>query len=351
MAIKDPKNSSLGTPDIHAFPKVQYAKIKEIIDAVNNLTDGSITTTDLTLTGTLSVAGAITNALVTDSTSKDTGAVILEGGLGVEKAIFAGTTINAGTALSIGTNVTLAKEVNHTVTVTTTTTAATAGGNLTLTSGQGATSGAGGTNNLISGAGGVTGDGGVINITSGAGGSTSGASGAINVSSGTATVGSSGTLTITSGNTGSGVAGDVILTTGTHTSTTVVPVISLNKAVIRKPASATVASGGTITGPELVSGLITATGATGSWNLPTAAQITTAIGSTPAGTNFEFIFNASGMTATNTATLVVGTDMTVMSAPAITGGGTLTVTQDTQVIGLFRVFYDTATTCKISRIA
>lgn len=123
------------------------------------------------------------------------------------------------------------------------------------------------------------------------------------------------------------------------------------KAEIKKPTSASVASGGTITAAQLLGGLITATGATGNWQLPTAAQITTAIGSTPAGTNFEFIFNASGMTSTNTATLVVGSNITVMSSPAITGGGTLTVTQASQGIGIFRILYITPTTCKITRIS
>src|SRR5687767_11683626 len=53
--------------------------------------------------GDLEVSGVLTVADTTDSTSKDTGSVILEGGMGVEKAIFGGTTINAGTALSYGT--------------------------------------------------------------------------------------------------------------------------------------------------------------------------------------------------------------------------------------------------------
>lgn len=261
------------------------------------------------------------------------------------------TTLAAGTSFDVGTNQTFAKEVNHTVTVTATTTAATAGGNLSIASGAGATSGAGGTASLTSGAGGATGDGGVVSVVSGAGGGTSGASGNANITTGSATVGGTGDINLTTGNTASGLAGDIILTTGTHTSTTVSPIISLNKAVVRKPNSATVASGGTITGPELVGGLIAATGATGNWQLPTAAQITTAIGATPAGTYFDFVFNAAAMTATNTATLVVGANMSVMSAPAITGGATLTVTQDTQVVGHFRITYDTATTCKISRIA
>lgn len=348
--------------------------------------------------GNASIAGVKTFTDTTASTTKDTGGAIFEGGVGIEKEVYAGLSINAGTSLSVGTNVTLAKEVNHTITVDTTTTAATAGANLDINAATGATSGAGGNTTVAAGQGGLTGTGGDLNLASGLGGATSGNSGAvyvftqteagtdasglisvgtgsvetansgansittgavltsgdsgsIDLTTGTSAIGGTGDVSLITGAASSGLAGDIILETGTHTSATVSPIISLNKGVVKKPGSSTVASGGTITGPELVRGLIDATGATGNWQLPTCAQITTAIGSTPTGTNFEFLFNAAAMTATNTATLVVGAGMTVMSAPPITGGGTLTVTQDTQVVGLFRIFYDTATTCKISRIA
>lgn len=300
--------------------------------------------------GNLEVTGTLTVDDTTDSTSKDTGSVILQGGMGVEKSIFAGLTINAGTSMTLGTDFTMAKEVNHSISVSNSTTAATAGGQITIQTGKGNTTGAGGALLLVGGAGGATGAGAAITITTGAGGSTSGASGAATLQTGDATVGSSGSVTVQSGNTGSGVAGDVILTTGTHTSTTVVPVVSINKATVRKPSTKSIATGGTLTGPEVVGGYIEVTGGTGNVQLPTCAQITTAIGSTPAGTNFEFVVNCAGMTATNTATLLVGASMTVASAPAITGGGTLTCTQDTQVTAGFKIVYDTATTCKIYRL-
>lgn len=54
MAIEYPIKKSLGA-DVRNFPKAQQDKIKEIIDTVNDLTDGSISTTDLTLSGNLSV--------------------------------------------------------------------------------------------------------------------------------------------------------------------------------------------------------------------------------------------------------------------------------------------------------
>ena len=52
--------------------------------------------------GASSLAGVRTFSDVTASTTKDTGAVVIEGGLGVEKEIFAGLSINAGTYLLSG---------------------------------------------------------------------------------------------------------------------------------------------------------------------------------------------------------------------------------------------------------
>lgn len=122
MAIKttisQPTGSSLGAT-VNKFPKAQQAVIVDIIDTLNDAINGSISTTDLTLSGDLVVGddatitgdlvvtststftGAIASNLATDSTSKDTGAVILQGGLGVEKSIFSGASISAATQLLI----------------------------------------------------------------------------------------------------------------------------------------------------------------------------------------------------------------------------------------------------------
>lgn len=362
--------------------------------------------------GDLTVSGVLTVSDTTDSTSKDTGSVILQGGMGVEKSLFTGLTLNAGTALTVGTNQTFAKEVNHTISVTTTTTAATAGGNLVVVGGGGATSGAGGYAAVSGGNGGATGTGGAVYLASGNGGATSGDSGIVSIGtaaetgtdntgsvaigSGTAVNGTSGVININSGNcsgtgasgdnsigtgnvgtansgdvivytgevstaggsgdiilntgdTVSGLAGDVILEPGSGTSATVCPVTNIKGGLERQPSNSSVGSGGSITAVQLVKGHITGTGATGNWQLPNTADIITALGSVTVGTNFEFIFNAATMTAANTATLVVGTDMTV-STPVITGGATLTVHQANNVTGGFRVVFDTLTTCKLYRI-
>jgi hypothetical protein len=41
MSIKYPKNYSLGESNVQAFPRKQQEKIKEIIDAINNVQDGT----------------------------------------------------------------------------------------------------------------------------------------------------------------------------------------------------------------------------------------------------------------------------------------------------------------------
>jgi len=74
-----------------------------VINVVNDLNDGTIDSTNLNLTGTLDVDGVVTFDDTTDSTTKDTGALTLEGGLGVEKAVFIGTTLNNATAANLAT--------------------------------------------------------------------------------------------------------------------------------------------------------------------------------------------------------------------------------------------------------
>lgn len=227
---------------------VKSGDINPLIRRVNSITtedgvidiSGDISVDDLevgddaTILGDIVLTGVFTQADTTDSTSKDTGAMILEGGLGVEKAIFNGTTINSGTSIAVGTSInvgtnqTFTKEVNHTVSATTTTTAATAGGNLTITAGIGATTGAGGNLPLAAGAGGNDAVGGVASLTGGAAGGGNraggiskvvGGAGAGSAAGGDAQVtagaggstGAGGAVTITSGAGGSvsGASGDV----------------------------------------------------------------------------------------------------------------------------------------------
>jgi hypothetical protein len=59
MSIKYPINPSLGA-SVKAFPKTQYDKIKEMIDAINDL--ATTATLGATTTTTLSVSGQLTTA-------------------------------------------------------------------------------------------------------------------------------------------------------------------------------------------------------------------------------------------------------------------------------------------------
>lgn len=136
------------------------------------------------------------------------------------------------------------------------------------------------------------------------------------------------------------------------TGTTTVGNIAAYWVAIKGPSVAeTAATGGAITAAKLLTGYVDITGATGSVALPSAADITTALGSSPKGTSFDFIINAKGMTAANVVTLTVGANTSVPATPIITGSGTLTVAQDAQVVGKFTAIYDSATTIKLFRVA
>lgn len=65
------------------------------------------------ISGTLSIADITTVTDTTDSTSKDTGSLILEGGLGVEKAVFIGTDINVGGTSTLIGNVDLRGQLSN----------------------------------------------------------------------------------------------------------------------------------------------------------------------------------------------------------------------------------------------
>ena len=288
--------------------------------------------------------------IANDAVSSTGGNAVLTGNLSVGGTLTVTGPQFDTSSISVGTDLTFAKQVNHNISVDNSTTAATVGGNLSLASGQGRGTGAGGVLSLTSGTSDATGAGGALNITSGAGGSTSGAGGALNITSGSSTVGSSGVITISSGNTSSGLAGDVLITTGAGTSTTVVPTVTISKAMVRKPSTKSIATGATLLAIDLIGGYIEVTGATGNLTLPTVATLTTAIGATPAGTWFDVIFNASGMTAANVVTLVLGSNMSTITTPVITGSNTLTISQSVQGVASFRFMFDSATTVKVSRL-
>lgn len=80
MAIKQVDKYFLGS--ILTNPKVYYAKIKELIDGVNSLTDGNIPTDTITpASGTLAVVGneTVSGTLVVDGTLTANGNASIKG--------------------------------------------------------------------------------------------------------------------------------------------------------------------------------------------------------------------------------------------------------------------------------
>lgn len=324
------------------FSQIQYDKVGVELETVN---------------AALPADGGITfAALVTLISATSSEFVTIAGAQTVVGAKTFSAALAATSTLSVGTNQTFAKEVNHAISVVSTTTAATAGGDIEVGAGAGATSGAGGAATLAGGEGGATGAGGAAVLISGDGGATSGASGDANVVTGDATVGGTGDVLLTTGDTASGLAGDIILTTGVGTSTTVCPVVSLGKAVVHRPTSTAVATGTTASIIGTISGSLAVTGATGNVTLPTGTQISTAIGSVTAGTYFDLIVNAIGMTnAADVCTIVVAAG--VVTAKQISAGDSatnqlLTVTNTSNVnIGVFRFVNIAANSWSLHRMA
>lgn len=303
---------------------VLAADFNPMVTQVNDLIDGSISTTTLalsgttastsTVTGTLTVAGgagvagalfvstttpasisntgvlSVTNA--TDATTSTTGSVKITGGVGIAKALYVGTSVNATTY---------------------------------VTSGNGTVS--------LPAIGPVSDpDSGLYVI------------GANNLG-----VACAGAKVLDIATTGLGVTG-VLTSSGKLTTA----------AHVVKPTTTTVAanSGTTLTAAMMLSGYVEVTGTTGSLALDTIANITTALGHTPvAGESFEFIINTKGatpMTAGNVVTLTVSASSIFMKQFNTTDVGTdfiPTVTATDGIhIGVFRYVFQTATTSVVQRI-
>jgi len=86
MAIKYPLEYSLGSNKVQSFPRVQYAKIVEIIDALNGITDGTYSFDALTVTS-LSTDQVILTKRVTTQTTNITTAVTINATSGVIKTV------------------------------------------------------------------------------------------------------------------------------------------------------------------------------------------------------------------------------------------------------------------------
>ena len=151
--------------------------------------------------------------------------------------------------------------------------------------------------------------------------------------------------------TGTSVIDQDVSTTATPT---FAGVKSVGASSVTKPLVASVASGATITAAQLLGGAISGTGATGNWVMPATSTITTALGTSPVGTYFDFSFIANGMTAANVATLTVGANMVILkqvSSGDSADNQLMTITNTSNVnVGHFRIFFDTATSTVLSRL-
>lgn len=80
MSIELPKNYFLGSPDVKAFPRKQYAKIKEIIDAINELSpsEGSLEA-DVISEETAGSGVTVDGVLIKDGGATLTGALDITG--------------------------------------------------------------------------------------------------------------------------------------------------------------------------------------------------------------------------------------------------------------------------------
>lgn len=272
----------------------------------------------------------------------------------------------SGDTTTVSGDLLFVKEVNHTFKVNATTTAATAGGNLAIAGGAGSTTGAGGTASVTAGAGGNDAVGGAASLVGGAAGGGNRAGGAALVTAGagagsaaggavTATAGQGGATGLggdasliagaggaTSGDGGDakvtgGAAtannddgGDVVLTPGAAHGSGIAGVIidrGLKLVAQGAPAAKTVSA--TLTAAELKTGIITvnqAAGASSAQQLPTAADLDTALPSSAAGDAFDFsVINTSTVDAedasvtTNTGWTLVGS----MDVHAYSAAGSL----------------------------
>jgi hypothetical protein len=118
--------------------------------------------------------------------------------------------------------------------------------------------------------------------------------------------------------------------------------ININPAVVAINTTATA------TAADIITGYIASTTAAAvNITLPTATDISTALGSSVGqGTSFEFSVENTG--GSNSVTLVAGTGITV-HAPIISGTDNLIITP-TNAIGRFRLVFTSTTSAKLFRI-
>jgi hypothetical protein len=317
-----------------------------------------IGTTGLVVTGAVRATTTVTASSTTDATTKDTGAIITEGGIGVEKAVFVGGKITTSDTTASTTTTTGALVVAGGAGIagalfvsTTTPASISATGVLTVTNATASTT---------KDTGAVIVEGGVgiekeifAGLSINAGTYLTSGNGTVSLPAiGPISDPNSGLYVIAADNLGMALGGAKVLdmrTTG----------LEVVGRVVKRPTATTVAanSGTTLTAAMMLSGYVEVTGTTGSLVLDSVANLTTALGTSPAGTTFEFTLNTMGgtpMTAGNTVTITAPASCTFMKQFNTTDAATAFVAVTTATAGVhlstFRVVYNTATTIIVQRI-
>lgn len=104
----------------------------------------------------------------------------------------------------------------------------------------------------------------------------------------------------------------------------------------------------TLTGSQVAKGLITSTSAAAvAATLPTAALLLAALGTPGADTKKVLDFIVDNSAGANTVTVVASASITAATA-VVTGGATLTIASG--AVGLFKIFFTSATVAKIYRV-
>jgi len=354
---------------------------------------------DATMTG---IVGSDSSMGVTGLASTQGGAVALVGGASSTSANAGGAVTavgGAGGATGVGGAVTLTGAAGGATSgaggaVTATGGAGTAGnaagGAVSGIGGAGQGSAAGGAVIHTGGVGGATGAGGAVTATGGAGGATSGVGGAVSLVGGAGAAGNSaggaaaltggagqgtasgGALTATAGASGAGATGtggvvtisggaslatngnggSVILNGGALAGTGKKGAVINRGTVTANPQGAPTAKTTTsaITAAELVTGIITTTGATAPsvHQLPTGTLLLAELPNFAAGDSFDFSIINTGTGASDDATITVNTDVTIVGSPTV---GSLTDATIIAGSGRFRARYTGGVTWIVYRLS
>jgi len=294
--------------------------------------------------GTQSIAGVKTFSDTTDASSSTAGGTILSGGLAVAKKLYVGTDTNLATVSGIttvgSTTPTTTSALGVFTVANATDSSSSTTGSTIVTGGLGVAKKlyVGTDTNLATVSGTTT-----IGATTAA---TISTTGLVTIPNATDATASSATASIqTSG--GLAVAKKAYIGTQLNT-----------QSLVKRPVTTTtVAAGSLITGAMMVTGYIEVTGTTNSSALDSAANITTALGTSPIGTTFDFYLNTMGatpMTAGNVLTITAGANMQFMKQISSGDSATAFLATVTATAGVhsgwFKVTFDTETTCSVQRI-